>query len=195
MGRASLRSLGKQVDPAEEIEAIETVLHGVRFRSRLEAKWALWCREMGIATEYEPEAVHTKRGRRWCDFWLRDLGLWAEIKPTATPPDAEMALCLAEQTGSGLLWVAGEPWPNRYEISLFGHADRAPITGLRWAIGRRDESLWLMRAREPLAIRLWPTLDAPLTWENAQRLEWPRPDGAQLKAAYIAASTYRFEEQ
>ena len=38
-----------------EIKAIETVYNGYRFRSRLEARWAVFFDAMQIRYEYEPE--------------------------------------------------------------------------------------------------------------------------------------------
>ena len=38
-----------------EIKAIETVYNGYRFRSRLEARWAVFFEAAGIEYEYEPE--------------------------------------------------------------------------------------------------------------------------------------------
>jgi len=38
-----------------EIKAIETVYKGYRFRSRLEARWAVFFENVGIKWEYEKE--------------------------------------------------------------------------------------------------------------------------------------------
>ena len=38
-----------------EIKAIETIYNGYRFRSRLEARWAVFFDEIGIKYEYEKE--------------------------------------------------------------------------------------------------------------------------------------------
>lgn len=67
------------------IQAIETSYAGCRFRSRLEARWAVFfdnC-DPPLLWEYEPQGyqVPTVRGRiRYLpDFWLR-VGQWAEVK-------------------------------------------------------------------------------------------------------------------
>lgn len=41
----------------EMIKAIETVYNGYRFRSRLEARWAVFFDEMGVQYEYEAESL------------------------------------------------------------------------------------------------------------------------------------------
>lgn len=179
----------------EELVAKPTLFRHVMTRSLLEARWLCFFSALGIRWEYEPAPV-TLHGRpRWPDCWLPDLGCWLEIKPAGMPLDADMALALAEQTGSPLLWLSGEPWLGRHRITYHAEADREPVSGLVWALGRRDaQELWLLGVAPPTAIRLLPKLDGPLTWENAQGLEWPRPDAAALKAAFREASIRTFEE-
>ena len=65
-----------------EIRPIETRYKGYRFRSRLEARWAVFFDAMGVRFEYEKEGFHLPSGRLYLpDFWLPSLGCWAEIKP------------------------------------------------------------------------------------------------------------------
>ena len=54
-----------------EIKPIETIYNGYRFRSRLEARWAVFFDAMGIRYEYEPEGFSLKYGMRYLpDFAL-----------------------------------------------------------------------------------------------------------------------------
>jgi hypothetical protein len=63
------------------IKAIETVYKGYRFRSRLEARWAVFFDALGIKWEYEKEGYDLgKAGRYLPDFWLPDYKYWIEIK-------------------------------------------------------------------------------------------------------------------
>lgn len=66
------------------IKAIETRYAGYRFRSRLEARWAVFFNVLEMDWEYEPQGyeVGTARGRikYLPDFWLEDSGQWAEVK-------------------------------------------------------------------------------------------------------------------
>lgn len=74
------------------MKAIETEYDGYRFRSRLEARWAIVWNELGIDYLYEPEGlkVPIRYRTQWYpraavlrylpDFQLPDLGLWAEVK-------------------------------------------------------------------------------------------------------------------
>lgn len=67
-----------------EIRAIETRYKGYRFRSRLEARWAVFFETAGIKWEYEPEGFETPFGRYLPDFYLPEIrnGLWVEVKPS-----------------------------------------------------------------------------------------------------------------
>ena len=65
-----------------EIKAIETIYDEYKFRSRLEARWAVFFNAMGIEYEYEKEGYDLgKDGWYLPDFWLPELELWVEIKP------------------------------------------------------------------------------------------------------------------
>ncbi|WP_328937670.1 hypothetical protein OG288_15795 [Streptomyces tauricus] len=63
------------------IKAIETHYAGCRFRSRLEARWAVFFDAMEIRWEYEPEGyVLSDRTYYLPDFLLPDSGTWIEVK-------------------------------------------------------------------------------------------------------------------
>lgn len=65
-----------------DIKPIETVYSGYRFRSRLEARWALFFDEMGIEYEYEAEGYDLgNAGWYLPDFWLPQFHMWFEVKP------------------------------------------------------------------------------------------------------------------
>ena len=46
----------------ETIKPIETIYHGYRFRSRLEARWAVFLDSLGVKYEYEPEGFKLPDG-------------------------------------------------------------------------------------------------------------------------------------
>lgn len=62
------------------IKAIETQYNGYRFRSRLEARWAVYFDAMGIEYEYEPEGFNTGFGNYLPDFFLPGINAYVEIK-------------------------------------------------------------------------------------------------------------------
>ena len=64
-----------------EIKPIETFYNGYRFRSRLEARWAVFFDEAGIKYEYEPEGFDLGDGLFYLpDFYLPDEDTWVEVK-------------------------------------------------------------------------------------------------------------------
>jgi len=71
------------------IRAIDTEYAGCRFRSRLEARWAVILTAAGHEWEYEPEGFETPCGRYLPDFRVVVLPgaatgerVWLEIKPS-----------------------------------------------------------------------------------------------------------------
>lgn len=63
------------------MKAIETRYAGCRFRSRLEARWAVFFDALGMRWEYEPEGFELPSGARYLpDFWLPDNRKWVEVK-------------------------------------------------------------------------------------------------------------------
>ena len=71
-----------------EIKAIETYYKGCRFRSRLEARWAVFFDAAGIKYEYEPDGFEfynceTDTTDRYLpDFYLPQFDCYAEVKPS-----------------------------------------------------------------------------------------------------------------
>ena len=59
-----------------EIKAIETYYKGYRFRSRLEARWAVFFDAAGIKYEYEPEGFRLEDG----SCYLPDFKIWVHCR-------------------------------------------------------------------------------------------------------------------
>lgn len=65
----------------DTLKAIPTTYGDVVFRSRLEARWAVFFDSMGLRWAYEPEGFILPSGERYLpDFKVQDIG-WLEIKP------------------------------------------------------------------------------------------------------------------
>lgn len=93
------------------IKAIDTKYKGHLFRSRLEARWAVFFDAIGVKYEYEPQGFEIDGcGRYLPDFFLPDYRLWVEIKPTAAG-EVEKMKCfhLAHETGNPCLLIQGPP--------------------------------------------------------------------------------------
>lgn len=83
-----------------EIKAIQTEYNGYRFRSRLEARWAVFFDALGVKYEYEPEGFDLGDGLYYLpDFRVKCWGtrgddsgepfdLWIEVKGNMTEEDA-----------------------------------------------------------------------------------------------------------
>lgn len=63
------------------MNAIETLYNGYRFRSRLEARWAVFFDAAGIEYQYEPEGYIGYNDLPYLpDFYLPAFGVFAEVK-------------------------------------------------------------------------------------------------------------------
>lgn len=79
------------------IKPIETVYNGYKFRSRLEARWAVFFDALRMKYDYEPEGFDMDGIWYLPDFWLPDQNLWVEIKGEDPDPgeiDKAKRLCL-----------------------------------------------------------------------------------------------------
>lgn len=132
------------------MQAIQTTYQGYRFRSRLEARWAVFLETLGAAWSYESEGFDLGT---WYlpDFWVKDWNVWIEIKG-ATPGAEDMEKCrlLARASGRNVLLLSGEPWTrndkNDYDIMLFESdaSDRDGTSGWAFGEGRRcSDEIWL----------------------------------------------------
>lgn len=96
------------------LKAIETTYQGYRFRSRIEARWAVFMDKLAIAYDYEPEGyVLPHVGPYLPDFWLPEMRCWIEIKgmyPNAI--EIEKACLLAEHDGRPVLIFHGAIEPG-----------------------------------------------------------------------------------
>jgi hypothetical protein len=62
-------------------KAIATTYNGVSFRSRLEARWAMFFDLVNADWRYEYEGYQLPSGWYVPDFWLPQIKTWVEIKP------------------------------------------------------------------------------------------------------------------
>ena len=65
---------------SDKIKAIETYYNGYRFRSRVEARWAIFFDKVGIEYQYESEGFDMDEIRYLPDFYIPSLNRWFEIK-------------------------------------------------------------------------------------------------------------------
>lgn len=135
------------------MRVIQTEYAGYRFRSRLEARWAVFFDEAEIDFQYEVEGfvlpdtlvpgwTESGRVRYLPDFYLPELGLWCEVKARWTPGEQAKALNAAAH-----LSHRGE------DVLLLPEVFRQPRGG-----SRRPWLLYL--DGDVLYARPWPPLES-----------------------------------
>lgn len=97
------------------IKAITTKYNGYRFRSRLEARWAVFFDMAEIGWEYEPEGFSIGADKYLIDFKIQSIeskpvDLYVEIKPQK-PTEEEIKKCfnLALHSKIDVIMICGSP--------------------------------------------------------------------------------------
>jgi hypothetical protein len=196
-----------------DIKPIETVYNGYKFRSRLEARWAVFFDTAGIRYEYEREGfdLGTRAGRaRWYlpDFWLPEHQLWVEIKPAGYGDDVipwdykpgtsewawDMCHDLARGTGFGCLYIEGHPWPGDYDLAHVFPTDTQGEDGvLEGEFGACVGCSGLWIAVHPVYRGFDNYPIGPHTCDEQHRNMAPQGTSPRLLDAYRAARRARFE--
>lgn len=137
------------------LKAIETQYNGYRFRSRLEARWAVFFDQLGLPYVYEPEGfnldgVHylpdfqLPRGLESCpcpdlnDPHLSPRPVWVEIKPQQSTMPAvvdDKASRLAQASDTTVCVFSGDPYVGAYTATIWRrNGERAtPIEPWSWS--------------------------------------------------------------
>lgn len=103
----------REMPMSPAIKPIETHYAGCRFRSRLEARWAIALESMGVAWEYESQGYECTYRLSLAsgtfpylpDFWLPEIGVFAEVKAELNELDlvrlCDAAASLSSNNGGG----------------------------------------------------------------------------------------------
>lgn len=97
------------------MKAIDTNWRGYRFRSRLEARWAVFFDGIGVDWDYEVEGFDLGGEAGWYlpDFWLPGVcgGMYVEVKPKRSPWlfAATKTIRLAQETQRCVFLAVGDP--------------------------------------------------------------------------------------
>jgi hypothetical protein len=136
------------------IKAIETKYKGYRFRSRLEARWAVHFDALNVEWRYEPEGFNLGEplGCYLPDFYLPKFNTWCEVKPEI--PDnksveaAKLRAVAKSQKARGMFLgqigkVATFGW---HDLGFYGPANlsRAPSIYLDYGVGNVFSDPWAM---------------------------------------------------
>jgi hypothetical protein len=159
------------------IKAIETWYAGHRFRSRLEARWAVFFDQLGIPWQYEPQGFSVNGQAYLPDFYLPSDRTYVEVK--GDPRQLDMGLLTAFAEHHPLLLLGPIPDPPAEHQGDLGWLDLSQ--GYRVGFGNHQYKgrLWFhFNADVDLEHPLQPTVD-----------EYERG----VPRAYIAARSARFE--
>jgi hypothetical protein len=164
-------------NPTPGPKAIETRYRGCRFRSRLEARWAVFLDALGVRWVYEREGYDLgAAGWYLPDFWLPAMNCWLEVKPEPPSPGGRAKM---------LALAAATEWP------VYCFCDCLPA----WQSedGTRERDLGRAFLPSGRAGRVWWT-SIGLMWGEEDR---PAELGnsPQLDSAFSAALGARFEHE
>lgn len=128
------------------IQAIETRYHGCRFRSRLEARWAVFFDALDIRWQYEPEGFIGIYEKPYLpDFYLSESGKWIEVKPSlAKLQEVSSVIGQAVDYGAtpvsdGLIVLGQIPYGGSYPTHPYFFWNKGISDG--WAIFLDDGSI------------------------------------------------------
>lgn len=104
------------------MKAIDTLYEGHYFRSRTEARWAVFWKTLGLPFEYESEGYYLDDGNVMYlpDYYIRAWNTYVEIKAEA-PNSNEIRKCmlLHRESEKPVLLIYGQPWQGEYKALLF----------------------------------------------------------------------------
>lgn len=197
------------------IAAIETRYAGCRFRSRLEARWAVFFDHLSIEWEYEPQGYLVgpwdEHQRPYLpDFWLPATDTWVEVKGDLESIDWQL-LAEAVDWGCGLPGTTNSHGSTR-GLLLLGNIPRLDrLQGMQPAYPILQHNKGGYVAYATFSPELWAWSDAghyfDSTWGVQHNTEWVEfasqllsqqvayraAPAAEVTTAYRAARSARFE--
>lgn len=125
------------------IQPIETSYDGYLFRSRLEARWAVFFNSLKIPYEYEKEGYRLPSGRWYLpDFWLPKQDCWFEVKPIE-PTKEEIHDVTALGVGthkSAFIMFGTIPSPENLECYGFSYEEYTIQPA--WILSFKGNPIW-----------------------------------------------------
>lgn len=124
------------------IAPIETVYQGYKFRSKLEARWALFFDLVSVAWDYEPDGYDLGAlGWYLPDFYLSDFDTFIEIKPKTGDKEKVTAQlkALTALTGSAAWGLFGDPYDHQWLYLHLSTGENTDFGGRIKPAGWHDE--------------------------------------------------------
>lgn len=178
------------------MRVLPSVYRGVLYRSRVEARWAIFLHELGVGAQYEPEGFDLDGEWYLPDFCVTAWNIYVGVKG-ALPSGAERRKCqlLADHSGKHVLLAIGDPSTGIGELfePEFPH-DEVPTGNTRIAVCRKCP-------RTVLSIDYGPDGDDGYGWITLDGECGKRPNCTdrqpvatpRIEAAIAKACAYRFE--
>lgn len=177
------------------IKPLETHYAGHRFRSRLEARYAVFFDHLGITWQYEPQGFRVQGRPYLPDFYLPDTETWVEVKGSEDALDYDLMEAFADALPRGARVVVLGPIPESKESGNWDWAWQALHScyvdeGERVVFGE-----WVGFGSGELAVLTDTSAMTP--FDGGDREGWLTPvqnaTGPCAAAAYDAARMARFE--
>lgn len=101
------------------MNVIPTFYNGIEYRSKTEARWAVFLNDVGVKSQYEPECFILPGGYKYMpDFYIPDYKGWIEVKGTTFTKKEKWKceqLCLI--TKQTVMMADG--WPDYLSYNAF----------------------------------------------------------------------------
>ena len=193
-----------------DIQTIPTKYKGIEFRSRLEARWAVFWNTLAIKYFYEYEEFQLSSGQYLPDFWLPEIedyyapdleddwrevqGVWIELKGRElTSTELTLAEELSEHTQRMVYFMT----PKVLEKPSYSFEGTQGSFMNYWA-ERESEDLYNLRIRTERSaktsktyLECWKPGEIRITGEPEFRGPWDLYS-PRLEEAYKRAQTYNF---
>lgn len=201
---AAANSSGKNRTMAREFQPLSTTWNGQVYRSRTEARWAVFFDALAIHVSYEPQSFDLSTGARYLpDFYLTHFSAWFEVKPAndaIVTEECVKARTLANDQADRKVWLAmGPPGPDQFNILPLNHWPEAMSieeilskreNRFQFREDRRDADVyWLHSEFVDGAFSHSYLLGGPGTITSHERLPLVH---RRVEAAYAAAASQRF---
>lgn len=179
------------------IQAIQTVYTGYKFRSRLEARWAVFFDSLGLDWRYEDEGFDL--GGVWYlpDFWIESWQRFIEIKPENLSFDEfDKCVRLAVRSQKDVIAIQGQPWIGEYSLNYFDSdrledesTDLIELGHEKAKFGRcrKCKCVFVLADDGSFAYKVGQTCCASDKWPLGE------DESSELKAAFRAARQARFD--
>jgi hypothetical protein len=169
-------------------ESVQTDYNGIRYRSRREARWAIFLDVAGIRFQYEPRVLAIRghlRGLvyRWLpDFYLAGPDHYAEVKGFMPHDSFARLTGIARGCDKDIVVLghANDPWIQRWPCQLRRH--RGELIAIPWSPAPQPVTRYISAITPDLLLKGFPAVCpewAEIPLAAARRYRFPPTAGPQ----------------